>query len=289
MQGDDFGVVQPLAHVTARFPSLSITRIATRKPCQPQAGRKTPPWHSPRGATGTRPRCCPLSASRRPGWQGGTRRGAHGGSPGAGCCESRAPGCRRWPVPPSSVPSPSPAAAASPARCPQPPREASAHHPGTDPETRQRVHAGRAGQLLPGPPPNCFWKGQNELSPMQGAHRAFGEHLTAHDSLPRGQRGHCRGRRKLAGRGLRGCPTTRRGQLPIAFHSSATQDASNTFFGERRRDLMASMGLGCIRCREAPRLAALLILPGQECPSRWLHQPLAASPFASTLIFKCPY
>lgn len=164
MQGDDFGVMQPLAHVTARFPSLSITRIATRKPCQPQVGRKTPPWHSPRGATGTRPRCCPLSASRRPGWQGGTRRGAHGGSPGAGRCESRAPGCRRWLVPPSSVPSPSPAAAASPAHCPQPPREASAHHLGTDPETRQRVHAGRAGQLLPGPPPPPTASGRAKMS-----------------------------------------------------------------------------------------------------------------------------
>lgn len=165
----------PLAQVTAGFSSLSITRIATRKHCQPQ-GKKTPPQHHPHSAMGTRPQCCPLSASHRLGWRGGTWCGAHGGSPGAGCCESPAPGCRRWLVPLSSVLSPSPAAVVSLVCCPQPLREASAQHSGMDPEMRQRYMC--QGSPAVSRPSCCFWKGQNELFPMQGSHPAFGEHAS---------------------------------------------------------------------------------------------------------------
>lgn len=86
-QEDDFCVSQPLAQETAGSPSLSMSRVATRKHSKAQ-GRKMSPWHCPHGGMSTQPQCCPLSASCQLGWQGGTQRGAHGGSPGAGCCES---------------------------------------------------------------------------------------------------------------------------------------------------------------------------------------------------------
>lgn len=82
-QGDDFSAIQPLAQVTARLSGVSSSRTARRTQCQLQ-GRRC----HPRSAESARPQRCPLSARRWQGWQDGRWSGVHGGSPGAGCCES---------------------------------------------------------------------------------------------------------------------------------------------------------------------------------------------------------
>lgn len=221
------------------------------------------------------------------------QRWVHGGSPGAGCCESRAPGCRHWLVPLSSVPSPSPAVAVSPVHCPPSSREASAHRSGTDPKITQggTCGSGRLAASTPPPtPPHPFPKVKSEFSPMQEAQTAFGEHPPPVKGCPcAAGYGGC----SQAGSGAACCQAA---VPPCCASRFSKARSSDRVFGERRRDVTALMALGCVPqgnpttgcVSHTPLRAGHCRASGStfhtSCP-----RPTAASPLVSTRIFKCPY